>query len=49
MKLISLIITLLLIFTVMVRCTLQKAGKTFIKTVSLEKENIQQENLMNYY
>ena len=46
-RLISLIVTLLLIFTVMVGCTQENAGETNIEAVSLVKENIQQENLMN--
>jgi len=46
-RLISLIVTLLLIFTIMVGCTQENAGGTYIEAVSLGNENIQQENLMN--
>ena len=46
-RLISLTVTLLLIFTIMTGCTQENAGETDIEAAGLGKENIQQENLMS--
>ena len=46
-RLIGLIVTLLLICAMVMGCTQENTGETNTEAVSLGKENIQQENLMN--